>query len=58
MKKTDLKEAPKIETFRGEFSGQWVGIMRVSGDVVHSVQRPTQAQAATAVADKTQPRFA
>jgi hypothetical protein len=45
MKFTRVETKPEYAAFRGEFSGQWVGTHRVSGQLIHSVQRSTRERA-------------
>lgn len=49
MKKTISKTLPAYKSFIGEFSRHWVAVRTINGDVTHSVQRPRQSEAETAV---------
>lgn len=54
------KYAPKVtfHTFIGEFSKQWVGVVYINGERVHSIQRPTQVMAEYDIRNyKSSPRF-
>lgn len=48
----ELRPGTRIEAFKGEFSGEWVGVRYYNGRYAHSVQRASREAALSAAEEQ------